>query len=268
MITLEYHDVVDAANFDASGFPGAAANSYKLTLPLFDQHLQALAGRPGCGGDVRSAVAAGDSPVLLTFDDGGISAHTVIASALERSHFLGHFFVTTSRIGSPGFCTTDALRALAGRGHVVGSHSHTHPVRMAKLTDRELREEWQISIGLLAEILGAPPVVASVPGGYYSRRIARAAAAEGIRYLFTSEPVTGVHMIDGCQVLGRFTLRRGSPAREVRSLVGHLGAARVRQWAVWNAKKVVKRLGGETYLRIRNLAFSRGNGPTEPEPGS
>ena len=73
--------------------------------------------------------------VALTFDDGGASALD-IAGMLERRGWRGHFFVTTSRIGEPGFVGPDAVRELAERGHDVGSHSHTHPTYMGNL-DRD-----------------------------------------------------------------------------------------------------------------------------------
>jgi peptidoglycan/xylan/chitin deacetylase (PgdA/CDA1 family) len=202
--------------------------------------------------------------VLITFDDGGSSALDVSAPLLEARGFVGHFFMTTGQLGAPTFCSADALRELVARGHVVGSHSHTHPVRMAVLTDEELDREWSTSYQLLSEILGAPAAVASVPGGYFSSRVARAAAMAGIRYLFTSEPVTSVSREGECLVLGRYTLRRSSPVREVASLVSRTGMARGRQWAMWNAKKALKAVGGETYLRVRASIL----GDSSPVPPS
>jgi hypothetical protein len=43
------------------------------------------------------------TPVFLTFDDGGASALHPTADLLERRGWSGHFFVTTRRIGTPGF---------------------------------------------------------------------------------------------------------------------------------------------------------------------
>lgn len=249
-ITLEYHDVLASADFDASGFPGSAANSYKLASADFAAHLDVLRGRAGAGIDVRATHGV-DVPVLITFDDGGSSALDVSAPLLEARRFVGHFFMTTGQLGNATFCSADALRELVARGHVVGSHSHTHPVRMAVLTDAELDLEWTTSYELLSDLLGAPATVASVPGGYFSSRVARSAARAGIRFLFTSEPVTSVSREGECLVLGRYTLRRSSPASEVASLVSRAGLARSRQWAVWNAKKALKAVAGETYLRVR-----------------
>lgn len=250
VITLEYHDVVDTQDFDSSGFPGPAANSYKLDLSSFMAHLDRLSGLEGAGISVHHLSTA-ERPILLTFDDGGLSALAVTSSAIERHGFVGHFFITTDRIGTPAFCSAADLRKLAGRGHIVGTHSHSHPRRMARLSDAELDREWRHSTDRLKEILGAPVTVASVPGGYHSNRVALAASRAGIRHLFTSEPVMTIRRVGHCQVFGRYTLRRNSPADEVAALVGVGGVARARQWGIWNAKKVLKTIAGDAYLRLR-----------------
>ncbi len=253
-LTLEYHDVLPTrASFDDSGFTGAGANSYKVTLSDFEAHLDQLPRAPGVGTDVRTlGPAMRTLPVLITFDDGGRSALDVIAPALEQRGLIGHFFMTTSRVGTPGFLSEGALREVASRGHVVGSHSHSHPLRMARLTDAALEAEWATSRRVLEEILGASVTVASVPGGYFSRRVAAAAARAGIRWLFTSEPVTSVRTLEGCEVLGRYTLRHDSPASDISALLSPPGTGRMKQWLLWNAKKVAKVVAGDAYLRIRS----------------
>jgi peptidoglycan/xylan/chitin deacetylase (PgdA/CDA1 family) len=264
VITLEYHDVIADADFGASGFTSPSADSYKIAAADFDAHMQALVGKPNAiGADVRALMDApgGAPPVLITFDDGGVSALEVTAELLERRGWVGHFFVTTAWIGAPGFVDRNAIAELARRGHVIGSHSHSHPVRMARLTPTEMDEEWRTSTVLLAEALGHPVEVASVPGGLYSPIVARAAAAAGIRWLFTSEPTTRVTRVDGCTVLGRYTIRRTTTAQQAASLVARFSPARGAQWVTWNTKKVAKAVAGETYLRVRAsiLGDSRGS---------
>ena len=125
--------------------------------------------------------------VALTFDDGGASA-TEIALGLERHGWRGHFFATTSRIGSPGFLEKEELVELARRGHVIGSHSHTHPTYMGRLDQRSIDREWTASRALLAEILGEAPEIASVPGGFVTPVVIDSAYRAGYRILLTSEP--------------------------------------------------------------------------------
>jgi len=249
---LMYHDVVAPEAPDASGFPGGAAASYKLGRAEFAAHLDALAAA-GLRSGRCDVAEAGD--VLLTFDDGGASAPH-IAAELERRGMLGHFFITTTRIDTPGFVSRDELRALAAAGHIVGSHSHTHPVEISRLDDAALAAEWANSMATLREILGHPIEVASVPGGFLSRRVAAAAAAAGVRQLFTSEPVAGASQGPGCMLLGRYTLWRGMPAEVAVALARGQGTARLRQWLGWNLKKPLKRWARPLYhwVRARRLA--------------
>jgi peptidoglycan/xylan/chitin deacetylase (PgdA/CDA1 family) len=251
VLTLEYHDVL-ATPSSRSGFSGEGAESYKMALPLFESHLELLKQTAGAGGDVRRLdKASNEAPVLITFDDGGHSAVDVIAPALERHGFVGHFFMTTSMIGAPGFLSATDLRELAARGHVIGSHSHSHPVRMARLTESELDSEWTLSKRVLEDILGDAVTVASVPGGYFSRQVAESAERAGIRWLFTSEPVATVADQGNCRLLGRYTLRRSTSPATLRSLLSPHGTGRTRQWLLWNTKKVAKVVAGSAYLRLR-----------------
>ena len=256
-IVLEYHDVVTGSDFNASGYAGEAANSYKIADIDFASHLQVVLEQGGvvCN-DVRTqAVAERDRcPVLFTFDDGG-SGSLVAAQMLEAQGWRGHFFVTTDRIGTAGFLAADDIRSLHHRGHVIGSHSHSHPVRMARLTPTQVEQEWTHSIDALQCIVGSPVQVASVPGGYYGEFVGLAAAAAGIRWLFTSEPQLTVGRVASSAVYGRYTIRRLTGRSSVRSLLVHPSFARASQWTTWNLKKVAKALAGDAYLRVRSSLF-------------
>src|SRR5438045_896098 len=141
MITLMYHDVVTRGSEDSSGFPGGDAASYKVTPEQFEAHLDAIQ---------RASI----TPPVMTFDDGGASAVTA-ADALERRRLRGSFFITTNYIGTSGFLTRAALRDLHARGHVVGSHSCSHPLRMARLPTPRLLHEWRASHAALTDMLGS-----------------------------------------------------------------------------------------------------------------
>ena len=256
IISLEYHDVVDGDRWDDSGFTGPAAASYKLPTRRFVEHLDSLAETgSSVGASVHQALAQSSSAVLLTFDDGGASA-TSIAKLLSDRDWCAHLFITTDYLGKPGFLSSQQVAELATR-HVIGSHSASHPTRMSHLSDAQLLEEWRRSVGVLGDLLGKQVSVASVPGGYYSRRVADAAAAVGIDVLFTSEPVIRIERTAGCSVLGRYTLRRSHGAAYVKQLVGRSSVERRSQWLRWNLKKAAKRLAGDLYLRARETLFGR-----------
>jgi peptidoglycan/xylan/chitin deacetylase (PgdA/CDA1 family) len=239
-LALLYHDVVESGSYDSSGFPGAGAARYKLSLGEFRAHLSAI-----------TAISATASPPRFTFDDGG-SSSCRIASELERYGWFGDFFVTTDRIGSPGFLDAGQIRDLRTRGHRIGTHSCSHPARMSSCSLEQLDAEWRDSSQRLAEILGEPVTSGSVPGGYYSSRVAEAASRAGLRLLFTSEPTPREWTVADCLVAGRYTIYRGMSARAAAALVLPEPAARIVQAVSWRAKKLAKRLGGPVYIELRS----------------
>jgi peptidoglycan/xylan/chitin deacetylase (PgdA/CDA1 family) len=266
-LVLLYHDVVDG-DFDTSGFPGGDAARYKLERREFTAHLDAIAaaapGPPTKLSPFTQREPGGDHPVgawLLTFDDGGVSAAPEIADELERRGWRGHFFVTVDYIGRPGFVDRAQIRDLARRGHVIGSHSCSHPTRMAACSRSRMLEEWTRSREELSDILSGPVTTASVPGGYYSRAVAETAAEAGLAQLFNSEPTTRTRHVESCQVFGRYTIYRGMTAPMAAALVAGKSSALLKQAIAWKSKKVLKALGGGMYVGVRRALLHRVYGP-------
>jgi peptidoglycan/xylan/chitin deacetylase (PgdA/CDA1 family) len=255
--SLMYHDVVAGDDADLSGFPGAAAALYKLSRPLFERHMEAIA----AAGQTPQLVSASDwpsrAPLFLTFDDGGISAAEVIAPLLERRGWLGHFFMTTNCIGRPGFLSPQQLRELATRGHLIGSHSASHPTRMSQLTRNELLQEWTSSRVCLEDILGTPVETASVPGGYYSDAVGETAAEAGYRVLFYSEPTTRVRSVASCRLLGRYYLQHGTNESTAAGFAAGRWGPCLRQALLWKVKKAVKLVAGGPYLKLRRMLLEQ-----------
>ena len=246
--SIMYHDVVENGDFESSGFPGEGAHLYKLRREEFTRHLDAIAavGRPVA--TIRSLEGA---PVLLTFDDGGASFHHPIADLLESRGWRGHFFITTDRIGTAGFLGEAEVRELHRRGHIIGSHSCSHPARMAALSRTELDREWCESLSRLSSLVGTSVKVASVPGGFYSRAVGEAAAAAGVEVLFTSEPTAQTATLNGCLLLGRYVIQRGMEPEWSAGFAAGRRAQCWRQTALWKVKRVAKALGGSGYLKLR-----------------
>ncbi len=213
-----------------------------------------MPGKTLCAHELSATSGPG---LLLTFDDGGTSALTPTADLLEKHGWRGHFFMTTDYLGTPGFLSVAQLRELHTRGHVIGSHSCSHPARMALCSREQLLREWRQSREVLAETLGAPVTVASVPGGYYSRAVAETAAEAGIRVLFNSEPTTRLAHVGHCLVVGRYTVYRGMSAWAAAALAVGRRLPRWRQTLWWDIKKVAKAIGGRTYLALRERLLRR-----------
>jgi peptidoglycan/xylan/chitin deacetylase (PgdA/CDA1 family) len=246
-VSLLFHDVYVRAA-DESGFVSAAADRYKLSIEEFDSQMAGL------------AQVDDDADYLITFDDGGVSYYTVAAERLEALGRRGHCFVSTDYIGRPGFLDSAQLRALHARGHVIGSHSASHPSRFSTLTHEQMRREWSQSRQVLEDLLGAEVTAASVPGGYYSRKVAETAAEAGIRTLFNSEPTRLRHVVASArqaetpaadiEIVGRYTIRHGDRPDTSKLLVSPAPWTRGAAWASWNAKGLVKPILGPAYMRV------------------
>jgi len=258
-VSLLFHDLY-VRDPGESGFRSPAADRYKLTVAEFDAQLcGVLEARVDAPLLAPRLGACGEStlPFAVTVDDGGVSFYTLMADRLERLNWRGHCFVTTDWIGRPGFLTASQIRELDARGHVIGSHSASHPTRFSVQTPDAMRREWTRSREVLEDTLGHAVTVASVPGGYFSAAVAQSAAESGIRFLFTSEPTTRMHTDGECVVAGRFTIRARCRPDMSKRVVSLDPSARLGAWASWNAKKLVKPLFGSTYGRVADWLLVR-----------
>jgi len=255
---LMYHDVL-AASGEPSGFGDSGSQVYSVTAERYGQQLAGIAARverpPVAAGDLLAPHPPAD-PWLITFDDGGASA-VAAGAALAARGWSGHFFVPTDFIGRAGFADAEQLRELAAQGHTIGSHSCSHPQRISACEPDELLGEWTRSTAILSELLAAPVTSASVPGGYYSPAVGRAAAAAGLTTLFTSEPVRSLDAIDGCLLIGRYAIRATTPTRDVVSAAAGGTRPWLAQRASWSARRFAKRAGGRYYERLRSRVLDR-----------
>jgi peptidoglycan/xylan/chitin deacetylase (PgdA/CDA1 family) len=256
---LMYHDIVAAGTEDTSGFPGRDAALYKVAPETFDAHLAAIQrAMPAYPAHPARPAHPGPPAPVISFDDGGSGAMTA-ADTLERRGWMGYFFVTTNYIGTRGFLTEAEIQDLARRGHMVGSHSCSHPLRMGHCSWPQLLDEWTRSRSILCDIVGADVRDASVPGGDFAPQVAEAAAKAGITRLFTSEPTGDVRHAFGLMLVGRFAIQRWTTADTAAALAVGDWLACARQAVAWNAKKMTKRIGGERYLQIRKALLRHGD---------
>lgn len=253
---LLYHDLVEAGKESASGFPGAAASMYKMEFDLFRRHIACLHEHHPDGPRLIGGDGPSEHGFYLTFDDGGAS-NIQAAEILATYGWKAHFFVTTDMIGQPAFLDPDSIRELDRMGHVIGSHSCSHPRRMSDLTLDELRAEWSDSKAALEEILGHPVNTASIPGGFYSKSLAMAASNSGVRHLFTSEPVKSTWRIGDCELYGRYNLWCDMQPDVALGLASDQWIHQFRQFAWWNTKKIAKKVAGPVYAQLRHRLANR-----------
>lgn len=253
-VAFIFHDVLRHDGI-LSGFEGGGAEWYKLPLPRFAELLDAIGAasrHPLEHLAEPAAIRPGRDATLLTFDDGGASCFDPIADTLEQRGLRGRFFVVTSRLGQPGFLSAEQCRSLAERGHIIGSHSETHPAVFSGLPLHIQIREWRDSRAALEQIIGASITSASVPTGSFSRTVARSAAEAGYELLFTSEPVTRLaHGPGDLLIAGRYMLTRATELREAAALARGARTSMAKRWLAWNARKALKRTMRPLYDRLR-----------------
>ncbi len=237
-INLMYHDVFSLDPSES----GLASSLYKIDVASFEQQLIEL-----------SKLAAEGISLSLTFDDGGSSFYTIIADLLEKYHFKGLFFVATAYIGKPGFLSERDLFELDRRGHAIGTHSHTQPDNMTLLSNDEINEEWSESVRILSRILGQQVSVGSIPNGYESDVIIKAANLAGVSDLYTSLPSVNYRNFLGVTIHGRFVVLSSTGIEGIKKICTSAGYRRT-LLVKWYLLLIPKKLLGNKYETVKNLA--------------
>jgi hypothetical protein len=239
---LGYHDVSDLPT--ESGFQRDGARPYRLGTRQFREHLDQIASGPVKPALVHELdLLRPGRHLLLTFDDGGKSALS-IGDELCRRGWRGHFLVPTGLIGSRTFLTSSEIRQLRASGHLVGSHSHSHPDIYRDLFWEQMVVEWCRSADVLSQLLGERCLIGSVPGGDTSDEVCRSAAAAGLRYLFTSEPRLRPRVVGGCWVLGRFCAKTSTSPDQIAQLT---------QFQGWASRRLLREIRNATSRTLPSL---------------
>ena len=230
-ISLMYHDIV-LENDKSSGFQNDSAFQYKVLKGNFEKQVSALK----------------EDDVEFTFDDGGESFITSAAPILEKYGKKGVFFIATDFIGTPGFLNEEQVRELDARGHVVGSHSCSHPHNMTDLTESEIEKEWSESIRKLENILGHKVEVASIPNGYKNKNILKYAEKAGIKKLWTSDLVDS--RFGKMELKGRYVIHKDTFLEDTIA-IAQSNVMRLKLKCRWAILSVVKGILGNSYDNVK-----------------
>ena len=236
---LMFHDVYRDSCTE-SGFQSIGANHYKISEALFAEQLDSLS----------------KSSLIWTFDDGGVSFYNVIAPLLEQYNLRGHFFVVTDCIGSEGFLSIEQSRDLHNRGHIIGSHSSSHPENLLSLSYDERKEEWTKSVDFLNSVIGSQVTEVSIPNGYFDDGDIPLFRELGITKIYTSS-LSDTYEKETIRVIGRVGIDMSFSPRKIKQVIS----------GGWLFKRLVlrekmldllKRIMGQNYMKCK--AFIRALG--------
>ena len=155
-------------------------------------------------------------PVLLTFDDGSATHHSVALPVLTGLGFPATFFPMTVVLNKSDWLSEDELRDLDRAGMTIGAHTWDHQ-RVDRLAGDQWRTQLDQPKARLAEVLGHPVDLLAYPFGVWSQQALAQVNATGYRAAFQlSDPQ------DTAQPL--LTIRRimPPPTWDGPTLQGHL----------------------------------------------
>jgi peptidoglycan/xylan/chitin deacetylase (PgdA/CDA1 family) len=254
-ITLMYHDIISDQT-EKSGFRDIGSYTYKIATSDFESQVKIIA-------ECFLKSPNYKYQIQLTFDDGGISFYKTIAPILEKYNLKGCFFIPTAYIGQPGFLTEKQIVELDQRGHSIGTHSHTHPMKISALPPESLENEWLESIRILKEILPVNHITsASIPGGNFSSQSRDVLFKNGIKYIFTSKPgFKIVNFGENQFIIGRFAIKSGMSINQLINILNNKSSRVAILMIKWKLLGILKNILGTNYEYIFELilhVFGRG----------
>lgn len=224
---------------------------YVVTEPHFRSHLERLV-QIGCEGRsvgrTLGAPPTNHPTVALTFDDGTETDLLVAAPLLREVGYDATFYITVGFVGQPGYLTLPQIRELHEGGFEIGCHSMTHAY-LSDCSTRQLETEVVESRNRLQDLLGAPVLHLSCPGGRWSPRVSDVALDAG--YLSVATSRIGLNAVPpDRRRIRRVPILRGTTPAAMGRLVQGRGLFRRRAGEmVRGAAKSV--LGNARYEAVR-----------------
>ena len=175
ILFLTYHKVVRSSESEKE--------FYTTTAEEFERELESLARsdlQPLAPQELLNHKPGLPPAYILSFDDGTEDHQKVVLPLLQGRKRKAIFFVPTAKLNRPGYLQPEAVRELSQAGHAVGLHGHEHR-RLDRLTEEEIRVQFELSQNIIGELTGARPVFFAPPGGYSDGRVRELAREAGVQ---------------------------------------------------------------------------------------
>ena len=161
--------------------------------------------------------------VRLTIDDGGGSS-LEIAKLLKQKNIKAFFFIATNYIGKKGYLNKKEIVEIYKMGHVIGSHSHTHPNPFCELQNETINQEVLLSKNILENIIDNKVDTFSVPGGEIRRNTLNLLCNKnlGLKEIYISTPYQGECNFDfniETKIYGRLCIERNMNCKKISNFI-------------------------------------------------
>lgn len=184
---LLYHEVTDFPERTRKIRKMSPADS--LLTKQFEEQMAYLSDRPNTkvvtADDIFAEAQVSAQKVVLTFDDGFIGNYLFAFNILEKYGYPATFFVTVDHISRNRYMSWDQLGALHKNGHLIQSHTMTHPM-LGECDESQITYELETSKKIIEDRIGAPVKYLSLPFGSSNKRVITIAKQVGYQGIFAS----------------------------------------------------------------------------------
>jgi peptidoglycan/xylan/chitin deacetylase (PgdA/CDA1 family) len=244
-------------------FEGKAnAEKYAIATDTFEQHINYLS-EEGFESISFNAFLDGFQPhprkkyIMITFDDGNYSDYSSAFPILKKYGFVATFFVTVGRIGTRDYLDWDHLKEMIDGDMFIQSHSLNH-LFLSDLSKDNLHKELTESRKILEDKLSLTVHFISLPGGFYSQRVLKAAQGGGYKGVVTSGP--GLNVLGGegekFILFKRFVITRKTRMGSFQKIVHARLLSNAKSRVVYQLKSMAQKvLGSGGYYMIWSKFF-------------
>lgn len=187
-------------------------NEYDLSLADFQVQLDALQEKGFATISLQEweqalqgKAALPPRPVILTFDDGPLSAYEAIFPLLKAHNFRATFFISTGLLANPSsqYLTWPQLEEMARGGMEIMPHGHSH-ANLAKRLPGETEERYRARVrnelirskSLLESSLHRPCPFYAYAYGAYDREVEKMAKEFDFTLILTANPGVNTSQTD------------------------------------------------------------------------
>ena len=216
---LLYHEVTDFPERTRKIRKMSPADS--LLTKQFEEQMAYLSDRPNTkvvtADDIFAEVQVSAQKVVLTFDDGFIGNYLFAFNILEKYGYQATFFVTVDNISRNRYMSWDQLGALHKNGHLIQSHTMTHPM-LGECDESQITYELETSKKIIEDRIGAPVKYLSLPFGSSNKRVITIAKQLGYQGIFASLSNIGRWKNELC-LFGRIHVKDTYPLKKFVRLI-------------------------------------------------
>ena len=160
-----------------------------LMAKRFEEQMALISERPNTkvvtADDIFSRAGNNCKKIVLTFDDGLIGNYLFAFNILENYGFKAIFFVTVNGISGIRYMNWEQLSVLHKNGHLIQSHTMTHPM-LGECDEKRITYELEASKRIIEDKIGAPVKYLSLPFGSSNEGVIKIAKDTGYEAVFTS----------------------------------------------------------------------------------